>query len=150
MSHPDRIYHYTSIDSLALILRTRKLRLSRLDGVDDATEAPQTGDIAFSKYFFVSCWTADSSESIPQWHMYTRNMSGVRIELPAYPFIRKRLRPPETWKEVQSEGEIYSPVDFSEMFGSSYMITPMVSNRDFFAGPVEYTNDVQSRYTNAV
>jgi hypothetical protein len=34
-----KIYHYTSTEALALILKTKKLRFTRLDGVDDLKEA---------------------------------------------------------------------------------------------------------------
>lgn len=150
MPHPDRIFHYTSVETLALILKSRKIRFSRLDGVDDAREAPHVHGIAFSKYFFVSCWTAEPIESIPQWHLYTDKMSGVRIELPSYPFQEKRLTPPPTWKDVQSQGSLVAPLNFQEMYGDSYMVLPMFMSRDQFAGPVEYVDDVDLRYQDAV
>lgn len=150
MPHPERIFHYTSIDTLALILKSRKLRFSRLDGVDDAREAPTVHGITFSKYFFVSCWTAERAESIPQWHLYTDNMTGVRIELPSYPFVAKRLTPLATWIDVQNQGTLAGPVNFREIYGDSYMILPMFLNRDHFAGLVEYVDDVEERYQEAV
>lgn len=33
-----RIYHYTNIDTLALILKNRTIRFNRLDNVDDLEE----------------------------------------------------------------------------------------------------------------
>lgn len=150
MPHPDRIFHYTSVETLALILRARKLRFSRLDQVDDAREAPTVQGIAFSKYLFVSCWSAEPVESIPQWHLYTEKMTGVRIELPAYPFMDKRLTPPSTWIDVQSQGSIRGPLSWEEIYGPTYMILPMFLNRDHFAGAVEYVDDVQQRYEGAV
>ena len=87
-----RIFHYTNLDSLALILKTRNIRFTRMDRVDDIREAQNHLGIDFGKYFFVSCWTTDAKESIPQWNMYSDQMRGVRIELPTYPFQMQVLR----------------------------------------------------------
>jgi len=46
------IHHYTSIDTLALILASGKLRFNRLDRVDDMREAQRHSGIDFGKYFF--------------------------------------------------------------------------------------------------
>jgi hypothetical protein len=148
--HPDRIFHYTSIDTLALILKTRKIRFSRLDRVDDAREAPTVQGIHFSKYFFVSCWTGEPRESIPQWHLYTQKMTGVRIELPSYPFQQKRLTLPAAWSNIQTQGILNSPIDFDQIYGSSHLVLPMFLNRDQFGGRVEYVEDVDERYKSAV
>lgn len=150
MSHPDRIFHYTSIDTLALILKSRKIRFARLDTVDDAREAPTVEGIHFSKYFFVSCWTGEPRESIPQWHLYTEKMTGVRIELPSYPFRQKRLTPPAAWTSVQTQGTVYSPIDFDQMWGQSHMVLPMFLSRDQFGGRVEYVDNVNERYKAAI
>jgi len=144
------IHHYTSIDTLELILRSRKIRFTRLDQVDDAREAPTASGIEFNKYFFVSCWTHDPSENIPQWHMYSKAMSGVRITLPNYPFCNKRFSPPQTWKEVTSGGALYAPLSMEESFGERGFVMPFFISRNVFAGPVEYVEDVQSRYESAV
>lgn len=75
-----RIYHYTSIDSLALILKNRTLRFTRLDRVDDLEEARvEQNQYDLSKFLFVSCWTENGEESIPLWKMYSGGAGGVRI-----------------------------------------------------------------------
>ena len=75
-----KIYHYTTIDALALILKSRKFRFSRLDRVDDLEEARvNQGQKDFSKFLFVSCWTENAEESIPLWKLYSGPQSGVRI-----------------------------------------------------------------------
>ncbi|MBQ3708282.1 MAG: DUF2971 domain-containing protein [Clostridia bacterium] len=80
------LFHYTSLDTLALILTNRTLCFNNLCHVDDIEEA-ETSDMAnFGKYVYVSCWTSDPHESIALWGLYTSNMHGVRIELPCYPF----------------------------------------------------------------
>lgn len=83
---PDTLYHYTSIETLALILSNRTLRFSRLDGVNDPEEASACDLPKASTLVFASCWTAQDRESLAMWRMYTPNMQGVRIALPNNPF----------------------------------------------------------------
>ncbi|KAB2970349.1 DUF2971 domain-containing protein [Zoogloea sp.] len=79
---PDRLYHYTSIEALAMILSTRKLRFTRLDLVNDPEEAI-SHDLNISRELvFASCWGGDEEESLPMWKMYTPAKRGVRISLP--------------------------------------------------------------------
>lgn len=83
---PKYLYHYTSLETLALILNHRTLAFNSLLYVDDMEEA-ETADIDnFGKYIYVSCWTDVETESIAMWNMYTPNMQGVRIKLPIFPF----------------------------------------------------------------
>ena len=145
-----RIYHYTNIESLALILKTKKLRFTRLDRVDDIREAQEHAGINFGKYFFVSCWTQQELENIPQWNMYSREMQGVRIDLPEYPFNNQPLRPKPGWGGIEWNGELLSPLAFEDLFGNSYFIAPMFLNRDHFAGPVEYVPDVEEIYIKSI
>ena len=75
-----RIYHYTTIDSLALILKSRALRFTRLDRVDDLEEAKvEQNQYDLSKFLFVSCWTEDGEEDIPLGKMCSDGAAGVRI-----------------------------------------------------------------------
>ncbi len=86
MTIPKYLYHYTSLETLALILNHRTLAFNSLLNVDDVEEA-EAEDIAnFGKYVYVSCWTDVEAESIAMWNLYTPNMQGVRIKLPSYPF----------------------------------------------------------------
>lgn len=83
-----KIYHYTSIQTLALILKNKKIRFSRLDNVDDMEESMYGSGSMQSKlgrYTFVSCWTKSATENIALWNMYTNNR-GVRIALDEMPF----------------------------------------------------------------
>ena len=86
MKYPKYLYHYTSIESLAYILDTRLIKFNRLDKVDDMLDG-KTSDVQnINKYYFVSSWTSDNTESISMWNMYTPNMKGVRLCLGAFPF----------------------------------------------------------------
>lgn len=147
---PERIYHYTSIESLALILSSQKIRFTRLDKVDDIREAQSHSGIEFGKYIFISCWTLQSEESIPQWHMYSRGMEGVRIELPIYPFNLTRLTPPPHWINIDSQGELFSPLSLQEMYGDTYWVVPLFLGKNQFAGPVVYTDDIESKYKESI
>lgn len=77
---PNFLYHYTSVESLAMILSTKTFRLSPLSVLDDLQEE-KTEDVAkIGKTVFVSSWTDDNKESIPMWNMYSKMGSGVRIK----------------------------------------------------------------------
>ena len=50
------IRHYTSLETLAMILSTGKLKFNRLDCVDDLEESDIRPDgIRLGQYVFVSC-----------------------------------------------------------------------------------------------
>ncbi len=89
---PQTLYHYTSLETLALILTNKSLCFNTLLNVDDIEEA-ETSDMGlFGKYVYVSCWTDEAQESIAMWQLYTPNMHGVRIQLPIYPFKKHYYR----------------------------------------------------------
>lgn len=142
------IFHYTSIESLALILKSRNIRFTRLDGVDDIREAQVHAGVNFGQYFFVSCWTQKKEESIPQWHMYSKNMQGVRIQMPDYPFRRVNL-PEGEWAGIHVAGGMVGPLSLEESLRSGYIIAPLYFD-DFFCGPVTYVQDVEAHYAAAI
>lgn len=146
----DKIFHYTSVNSLGLILKSQKIRFSRLDTFDDILEAQTHAGIEFGKCFFASCWTQDEVESIPQWDMYGDGSTGVRIELPVKPFRQIKLESVPGFT-VSPEMRHSSPLETRELFGKSYFISPtMVYNDDFFQGHVEYVSDVENRWKEAI
>lgn len=83
---PKYLYHYTSLETIALILKYNTLRFSRLDKVNDMNEASSLNLPYANTAVFTSSWTNHSDESIPMWRMYTRDMDGVRIKLPVNMF----------------------------------------------------------------
>lgn len=83
---PEYLYHYTSLETIALILKYNTLRFSRLDKVNDINEASSLNLPFANTAVFTSSWTSHSDESIPMWKMYTRDMDGVRIKLPVNMF----------------------------------------------------------------
>ncbi len=145
-----RIFHYTSVNSLSLILESRRLRFSRLDRMDDIKEAQCHSGINFGKFLFASCWTQEHVESIPQWSMYGQNMQGVRIELPEYPFDEIPMVSPKAWTGIHIQDGLTAPLPFEAFFGKNYFLVPMFYPRRNFAGTVNYTSDVKSAYSQAV
>src|SRR5699024_5973443 len=94
---PKHLYHYTSLESLQLILQNNTLRFSRLNTVNDLNDAMSTSLKFANTAVFASCWSTDASESIPMWKMYADNMQGVRIKLPVNMF--KGRENPHVWEK---------------------------------------------------
>lgn len=83
---PDYLYQYTTIESLALILKTRSIKFNSLAFVDDLEEMKGSDIDVAGKLVFTSCWTDNKEENIALWNMYAEKMKGIRIGLPIYPF----------------------------------------------------------------
>ena len=89
---PKLLYQYTTVQALAMILSTKKLKLNSLKNVDDKVEGKSKDIGNLKKYFFASCWTTEERESIPMWNMYGNGMEGIRIGLPRMPFALHNFR----------------------------------------------------------
>ena len=76
-----KLYHYTTLNNLALILSSQSIRFGRLDKVNDPAEGQSSDFHSLNIYIFVSCWTHNEDENLALWNMYTPQMRGVRIEL---------------------------------------------------------------------
>lgn len=79
-----KIYHYTTIDTLALIMQNKTIRFNRLDHVDDIEESIYgSGPLGLKvcRYAFVSCWTRNQEENQDLWQKYANNGKGIRISL---------------------------------------------------------------------
>lgn len=88
--------HYTSISSFASILKTKKIKFSRLDCVNDPDEASTDDNVDLKKLVFASCWSfheCEDDESYPLWKMYTNN-KGIRIQIDytSYPFKKRKIK----------------------------------------------------------
>lgn len=142
------IHHYTSIETLALILRSGKIRFNRLNRVDDVSESQTFGAYNLSSFLYVSCWTDATEESIPLWHMYTGNMKGVRLSFPDGPFAFKKI-PKNNSIGAMVDGEVVSPIEIDDLFGENYFIVPTFLDRRF-GGKVAYVDDIEGIYSDAV
>lgn len=127
-----RLFHYTSINNLALILKNRKIRFSCLNIVNDRLEG-QTSDFGdLGQYVFVSCWTENAEESFPLWNMYTNMMRGVRIELEDPIFKLYSIG-------EDTEGKILFPIDKLVAEQDNFIIMPPII--DDYKIKVDYTDD---------
>lgn len=132
------IYHYTSINTLALILESKKIRFSRLDTVDDVTESQTIHHTNLMSYFFVSCWQKTEEENPALWHMYGDNKRGVRIGFKGSPFYSHQMIFPASCGIV-GEGRLASPLKFEQLCSTNYLVFPIFGNA--FFGEVEYFKD---------
>jgi len=137
MLNTDSLFHYTSVDTLALILSSRKIRFNRLDQVDDMSEAKSL-DLDAYRYLFVSCWTRDPYENLALWNMYTPNMSGVRLQVNGELF-NKYEHPGELGGLKLPSDPYYSPIPPDEIFGEGYWIMPAIPT--VFPQDIIYTDD---------
>lgn len=148
MEEIEYLYHYTSIESLALILKNRTIRLNPLDKMDDLQEQ-KTADVEnLGKFVFVSSWTEDAKESIPMWKMYTTPTSGVRIKLRKNPFVwhgtyakdvANKLGVPLTL-DSDPNAKLRTFLDLSELFDKGYL-SPQAFGGDILKA-VEYTDEI--------
>lgn len=95
MKDQEYLYHHTSLETLALILKHKTIRFSRLDLVDDPEEIITEDYGNLGRFMYVSCWTDSKEESIPMWKMYSDDLKGVRIKLPKFPFKEYTIAQPK-------------------------------------------------------
>lgn len=133
------LYHYTSLETLALILKNRTICFNNLLYVDDIEEA-ETEDMGkFGRYVYVSCWTDDSEESIPLWHMYTPNMHGVRIRMQHFPFKKYSFKKGEYFLSE----DVISYINLTKIYEENK--ASIVSDQPHLE-KVEYTDDKEKLF----
>ncbi|OJV78763.1 MAG: hypothetical protein BGO34_02190 [Bacteroidia bacterium 44-10] len=129
-----KVHHYTTIETLALILKNKTIRFNRLDKVDDLEESEygiSSADMKMGKYIFVSCWTKDNAENVALWGLYTRN-KGVRITLDEDMFVTYPIN--ETHKSYFRS--------FIE-FGKDYVIVTANNNAEIL--DIEYVDNLAQK-----
>ena len=95
-----KIYHYTTIETLALILKHKTIRFNRLDKVDDLEESMYGSGVRnmkLSKYVFVSCWTNSKEENLSLWKMYA-GYNGIRLAIDEDMFVSFTNEPFNTFR----------------------------------------------------
>jgi hypothetical protein len=140
----EKLHHYTDINTLSLILKNRTIRFNRLDRVDDVTEGESFKKLKLEKFFFVSCWTYDHNETLPQWNMYTPGMAGVRITLPPKMFDYKPIDFPPAINHFKT-GDFISPVPFEKIFAKKFFIPPMFLNDEHFGRKVDIVLNMKGK-----
>lgn len=133
------LYHYTSVELLALILKNKSICFNNLLYVDDIEEAQSQDMDNFGRFVYVSCWTDDDNESIPLWNLYTPNMHGVRIKLPEFPFKKYRYKKGELFFAEDTETYIDCKRIFDENKISVAASSPSLIK-------VEYTNEYEKLF----
>lgn len=149
------LYHYTSIETLALILSNRTFRLNSLDQMDDLQEKEASDIKNIGQFCYVSSWTDDETESIPMWKMYSSLDSGVRIKLKTNPF-KLFENTPESIKEVsklpvadESNGVyLKSIIPIADMMKKGYLCPAAMKDNILYK--VEYTSDPSKLYPKVV
>ena len=145
------LYHYTNIETLALILKNRTIRLNSLDKMDDLQEQ-QTADIKnIGQFCYISSWTDDSTESIPMWNMYASLNLGVRIKLRKNPFKVYDNTAEDLSKVVNisvsdnsNSKPLQSIIPLAEMFSKGFFTIQAMNKEILFK--VEYTDDKEKLY----
>ena len=131
-----RIYHYTNIETLALILKNKTIRFSRLDTVDDPNEYGFIMDGHNpAKYTYVSCWTKNDIEVIPQWIIYGNHRHGVRISIER-----------EIFKIYEEHGGKYL-FPSHDMKNKNYIITPILSP-EYLYYDISYVENPKNHQSN--
>ena len=148
MDKIEYLYHYTSLESLALILKNRTIRLNPLDKMDDIQEQ-KTADIEnIGKFVFVSSWTDDVVESIPMWKMYTDPDVELELNCGKIHFlsmeqevlILKKVLGATLEDEKSRTTVMDTFLDLTAMLAGGY-VSPQGWSGDILT-KIEYTNDL--------
>jgi hypothetical protein len=134
------LHHYTTLETLELILKNKTIRFNRLDHVDDVGESFKYGKYDLSFFLFVSCWTFSDEENIPLWQIYSKGMTGVKLSLPLDPFEYMTLKPNPLWGGT-AKGEISSIFSIEEIFTDEYMVNMSILNKNNFIKIIEYSSE---------
>lgn len=146
MESTEYLYHYTSIEKLALILKNQTIRFNSLDKMDDLQEQ-ETADIKnIGQFYYISAWTGDAAESIPMWNMYATISAGVRIKLRRDPFIKYQITAADIQMIEQlgisvtgSSGPYYTWIPITEMIKKSFFV--LQHRNESLLIDVEYTQE---------
>ncbi|KMZ55516.1 DUF2971 domain-containing protein [Dorea sp. D27] len=145
------LYHYTNIETLALILRNHTIRFNSLDKMDDLQEK-ETADLKnIGQFCYISSWTDNEIESIPMWNMYASLERGIRIMLPQNPFMIYDNRAEELQKvtsypvqDASNGSPLQSIIPLAEMFSKGFFTIQAINKNILFK--VEYTDDKDKLY----
>lgn len=151
-----KIYHYTTVDSLAQILKHKTIRFNRLDKVDDLEEGSiHPNGIKVGHYTFVSCWTESNEENISLWKLYTNSGIGVRICL-EWDMFKDYVNPdkmtigglPFTIKGTAYE---ITKTPLSDALSPQYFVLPVGKQEvSCIYKKVEYVNDMERETAHLV
>lgn len=141
MDEAEYLYHYTTVDVLALILKNRTIRLRPLNLLDDPQEEMNQDAKAMGHFCFVSSWKNNKIEMIPMWKMYTKDTEGVRIQLRKNPFQVFSYDDKEFSKYVDNPNHlcIETSVPLEDVFNRNYCVSTYLKDKQL--QQIEYTDD---------
>ena len=123
-----KIYHYTTIEALALILESKCIKFSRLDLLDDKTESESFSNFIPFHYIFSSSYTNDAAENIPLWKMYSNMETGIRLEFDTdtmfSPVKQKVELPFHKHEQCICPPYLYTAIPSQYILNSDYCLLP--------------------------
>ena len=146
-----KIYHYTNLESLALILKNKTIRFNRLDKVDVLEEGNvESLGVKFCKYVFASCWTESEEESIPLWKMYGGDFGGVRISMEKEMF-KEYIVSNLNFENLKTQGSILSIIPPQDYTKPDFFIYPFwgYANSMFYR-KITYVDDINKYIKDAI
>lgn len=149
-----KLYHYTTIDSLAHILKSRSIKFNRLDQLDDLTESEEFGSFNPLKYTFSSSFTWDSRENIALWKMYANMETGVRLEFDSTNIFTPKYTdlPPHSLSGDSIPKSILTSVKSTDIVNHDFLLIFWLSTDEKNLGAgvhlkeVEYTDHIKDIY----
>jgi len=122
----DRLYHYTTYESLVMILTQRCFRISHLNLLNDRAEQTLTQDAVRMDSYIMS-FSHDPKEYVSMWALYGKP-SGIklRVDFPAKALIKS------------IDGNFYTDSDRREKISLDEICPDPVTNRGFSISDVVY------------
>lgn len=121
-----RLFHYTTIDTLAHIMNNRSLKFNRLDQLDDITESEPFAAYNPLQYIFSCSFTYDSIENIPLWRMYANMNTGIRLEFDSdrlfNPVLTVLKAPAHSHEQHEFPPFLYTAVKSEDILNDDYML----------------------------
>lgn len=149
------LYHYTNIETLALILKHHTIRFNSLDKMDDLQEQEVADIKNIGQFCYISAWTDDVTESIPMWKMYSSTKAGVRIKLKKMPFKLHKTSAASLSKvtdipitDSANGGVIESLIPYTDFFTKGFVCAGVTPENLLYK--VEYTSDKNKLYPRLV
>lgn len=140
---PKVLFHYTSIETLALIIKYKKFRFTRLSLLNDPLEGKSSDLAKTEELVYCSSWSANPVDTIPMWKMYT-DLKGVRLQVNADNIFASNG--PSTIMNFGSQDSpvtiLRDPISVNNVNGQKI---PLPIARVFGPEEVKYLDDAEAR-----
>ena len=152
-----KLFHYTTIDTLALILNNRSIKFNRLDQLDDKTECEAFSDFNPLRYIFSSSFTDDPNENIALWKMYADMERGVRLEFESSTMFSPKSTPLSKHSITGSlPTSIYTAIKSSDIINEDFILVFWEPLEDHSLGQgiylrkINYINNIKDIYSSLI